>query len=46
MEDKSASEQIDDIIKQSGDWRGATLAHLRALIKEADPAVVEEVRTL
>jgi hypothetical protein len=44
MEDRSASEQIDDIIKKSSDWRGATLAQLRAVIKEADPAVVEEVK--
>jgi hypothetical protein len=44
MEDRSASEQIDDIIKQSGDWRGAKLAQLRAFIKEADPTVVEEVK--
>lgn len=44
MEDRSASQQIDDIIKKLGDWRGAKLAQLRALIKEADPAVVEEVK--
>jgi hypothetical protein len=44
MEDRSASEQIDDIIKKAGDWRGTKLAHLRALIKEADPSVVEEVK--
>jgi hypothetical protein len=44
MDDRPASEQIDDIIKKSGDWRGTTLAHLRSLIKEADPAVVEEVK--
>ena len=44
MEDKSAAQQIDDIIKQSGDWRGEKLAQLRALIKEADPTLVEEVK--
>ena len=44
MEGRSASEQIDDIIKKSGDWRGEKLAQLRAVIKEADPAVVEEVK--
>lgn len=44
MEDTTASEQIDDIIKKSGDWRGEKLSQLRALIKEADPAVVEEVK--
>ncbi len=33
---------IDARIKELGDWRGATLARMRALIKEADPGVVEE----
>ena len=42
--DQSASQQIDAIITMRGDWRGKALAHLRALIKEADPAVVEEVK--
>ncbi|HKV83574.1 MAG TPA: DUF1801 domain-containing protein [Ktedonobacterales bacterium] len=42
--DKSASQQIDDIIRKSGDWRGEKLSQLRALIREADPAVVEEVK--
>jgi len=44
MEDQSASQQIDDIIKQSGDWRGAKLSQLRSFIKEADPTVVEAVK--
>lgn len=44
MEDRSASQQIDDIIKQSGDWRGSILSQLRALINEADPSVIEEVK--
>jgi hypothetical protein len=44
MEDKSASQQIDDIIRKPGDWRGEKLSQLRAFIKEADPAVVEEVK--
>lgn len=44
MDDRTAAQQIDDIIKQSGDWRGEVLAHLRALIKDTDPAVVEEVK--
>jgi hypothetical protein len=39
---ESASQQIDDRIKELGDWRGATLARLRDLIKDADPDVVEE----
>ena len=33
---------IDARIKELGDWRGKTLGRLRALVKEADPAVVEE----
>jgi hypothetical protein len=33
---------IDERIKELGDWRGKTLSRLRALIKQADPAVVEE----
>ena len=44
MADRPVSQQIDDIIRKPGDWRGETLAHLRALIKEADPAVVEDVK--
>ena len=42
--EKSPSQQIDDIIKGPVDWRGEKLSQLRALIKEADPAVVEEVK--
>ena len=38
----SPSRQIDGRIKELGDWRGETLARVRALIKEADPDVVEE----
>ena len=44
MEAGSAAQQIDDILRQSGDWRGEKLAQLRALIKEADPVVVEDVK--
>ncbi|HTS73766.1 MAG TPA: DUF1801 domain-containing protein [Gaiellaceae bacterium] len=44
MEQPSASSQIDAIIEKAGDWRGATLARLRALINQAAPAVVEEVK--
>ena len=43
-EGKSPSQQIDAIIKESGDWRGEKLSQLRALIQKADPAVVEEVK--
>lgn len=39
---KSSSQQIDARIKELGDWRGETLAHIRKLIKQADPDVVEE----
>ena len=33
---------IDERIKELGDWRGKMLSRLRALVKEADPEVVEE----
>ena len=39
--EKSPSQQVDARIKELGDWRGETLARLRALVKEADPEVVE-----
>ena len=38
----TASAKIDARIKELDDWRGKTLAKLRALIKAADPDVVEE----
>jgi hypothetical protein len=38
----SPSRMIDARIKELGDWRGEMLARLRALIKQADPEVVEE----
>ncbi len=44
MNDRTAGQQIDDIIAQTVDWRGMTLAHLRAVITAADPEVVEEVK--
>jgi len=37
----SPSRLIDARIKELGDWRGETLGRLRALVKEADPEVVE-----
>ncbi|HUQ46738.1 MAG TPA: DUF1801 domain-containing protein [Gemmatimonadaceae bacterium] len=40
--DENPSELIDERIAELGDWRGKTLAKLRALIKQADPDVVEE----
>src|SRR5438270_8148733 len=39
---ESASAMIDARIKELGDWRGKTLARVRALIHEADPEIVEE----
>src|SRR6478736_5987137 len=39
---KSPSQLIDERIEELGDWRGEMLSRLRALIKEADPEVVEE----
>ena len=39
---QSASELIDARIKELADWRGETLVRIRALIKQADPEVVEE----
>ena len=38
----SPAKLIDARIKELGDWRGETLARVRALIKQADPDVVEE----
>jgi hypothetical protein len=40
----SASKEIDAIIAKSADWRGETLAHLRALVTQADPDIIEEVK--
>jgi len=42
MNEKSPSQLIDARIKELGDWRGETLARLRALIKQAEPEVVED----
>ncbi len=39
---ESASRLIDARIQELGDWRGEMLSRLRALIKQADPKVVEE----
>ena len=41
-DEKSPSQLIDARIEELDDWRGETLARLRALIKAADPEVVEE----
>ena len=39
---ESPSRLIDARVRELNDWRGKTLAHVRALIKQADPEVVEE----
>jgi hypothetical protein len=44
MSDASGSQLIDEKIRALGDWRGAMLARLRSLIREADPDVVETVK--
>ncbi len=41
---ESASASIDAKIKELGEWRGKTLAKVRAIIHEADPEIVEEVK--
>ena len=38
----NASEQIDERIRELGDWRGKTLSKVRGIIKKADPDIVEE----
>src|SRR5690606_632461 len=40
----SPSRLIDARIKELGDWRGATLARMRALIRRADPEMVEDIK--
>src|SRR5436309_9109366 len=39
---ESAAKLIDKKIKELGDWRGETLAKVRAIVHEADPEIVEE----
>jgi hypothetical protein len=41
-QNQSASTRISSRIEELGDWRGKTLSRMRALIKQADPDVVEE----
>ena len=40
--EKTPSQLIDERIAELGDWRGETLAKVRALVKEADPDIVED----
>jgi hypothetical protein len=42
MAERSPSELIDARIEELADWRGELLRHLRALVHEADPDIVEE----
>ena len=44
MSGDSPSAEIDAKLAALGDWRGAALARMRALIREADPEVVEAVK--
>ncbi len=44
MSDESASQVIDAMFADLADWRGATLSTLRALVKQADPDMVEELK--
>jgi hypothetical protein len=44
MSDKSPSQIIGEMFADLDDWRGAALSRLRALIKQADPDVVEELK--
>lgn len=43
-EGPSASERIDELIADLGGWRGETLSRMRALIRQAAPDVVEDVK--
>ena len=44
MDDKPDSQLIDEHVRALGGWRGAMLARLRTLIRDADPEVVEAVK--
>lgn len=44
LPEATPAELIDAKIAGLGDWRGATLARVRALIHRAEPAVIEEVK--
>ena len=44
VNDASASRQIDAIVRKTAGWRGERLGRLRALIRSADPGVIEEVK--
>lgn len=42
--DKTASQQIDEMIKRSDDWRGEKLSSLRMIIRKTDNRIIEEVK--
>src|ERR1700737_1021964 len=42
MSHASVSKQIDDIVRRTAGWRGERLSQLRALVRGADPGVIEE----
>jgi hypothetical protein len=44
VQERSGSEAVDKKLATLGDWRGAALAKVRRLIREADPEVTEEVK--
>ncbi len=44
MSDESPSQVIDAMLADLDDWRSATLSRFRALIKQADPDVIEELK--
>src|SRR5947208_11151288 len=44
MNDASASQQIDAIVRKTAGWRGERLGQLRAVIRSADPGLIEEVK--
>jgi len=41
---EAGSREVEAFIQKLGDWRGEMLSHLRALIKQADPEVMEECK--
>jgi hypothetical protein len=41
-DETDASKRIDELLSELGDWRGETLGKVRAIIKEANPGIVEE----
>ena len=46
VETNEASTLIDERIRDLADWRGETLAHVRKIIRQADPQVIEEWKSV